>query len=258
MRSIASRLGFALCLAGASMPALHADSIQVGTANAVTAEPFGDNQVTAYEQFYASGDFSSLTGPVNISELDFSVDTADLNLGAIPITPGDPTLQPFAGSNQFQVTLSTIDPTSNLDLSSNILDDLGSSPTSNATATLNLTTDPTTGAVTGGVLAVVLQKAFLYDPTQDLLLDVQQPGATPWTVFSLQADTSLDSVGMGADCLSSVCSYGLGLVTTFVETPASSGSPTVPEGYPVALPLTAVGMLVLLSRRRDKCGIPVL
>lgn len=255
MRSIASYLGWVFCLGGAAIPMLHADSIQVGTANAVTAEPFGDNQVTAYEQLYSNSGFSSLTGPVNISELDFAVDTTDMN--AIAIDPADSTLQPFAGSNQFQVTLSSVDPGSGLDISTNIQGDAGSTLTVNADATLNLTTDSKTGAITG-ILAVTLQTPFLYDPTKNLLLDVQQPGTTPWTLFTLQADNSLDSVGMGADCGPTVCDYGLGLVTTFIETPAQtsgSESPTVPE-TPAALPLVGFGVLALLGRRRNKSGIP--
>jgi hypothetical protein len=221
---------------------LRGDQIQVGTADTVSVKPFGDDTVTAYEQLYTRDSFGGLTGDVNVSALEFLIDTS-----IIPIDPTDPTLQPYPG--QYQVTLTELTPGSGLDVSSNILGDLGASPILNSTATLNLTTDPTTGDVTGGALILTLDTPFSLDPTQDLLLDVQQAGVTPWTLFALQADSSLNSAALDSASCSTGCGLPLGLVTDFVETPVSA-SPVPEPAADGMLLATAIGLLGIFSARR--------
>ena len=238
------RLCSVMILASAGLLALRADTLSVGTANPATpsAAPFGDDAVTAYQQLYSNTYFSGLPGEVNLSELDFFVDPS-----AIPIYLPDNTLQPYAG--QFQVTLYQFAAGSvtNADLATSILSDTGGT-NANTTATLNLTTD-SFGQVTSGMLALTLNFVAQLDPTEDLVLDVQQVGAAPWTLFALQADDHLDSVGIASDCSAAVCDYGVGLVTNFIETPVVS---TIPE--PSTLALLAVGLFLLgiASGRRSR------
>ena len=219
---------------------LRGDQLQVGTADAVSVKPFGDDTVFAYQQLYTSDSFAGLTGDVNVSALEFLIDTS-----IIPIDSTDPTLQPYPG--QYQVTLTELTPGSGLDVSSNILVDLGSSPALNSTASLNLTTDPTTGNVMGD-LTLTLDTPFELDPTQDLLLDVQQVGATPWTLFALQADSSLNSAALDSASCSTGCSFP-GLVTDFIETPVSASPVPEPSADGMLL-ATAVGLLGIFSTRR--------
>ena len=219
------------------------DELQVGTADTVSVKPFGDDTVAAYEQLYTSDSFGGLTGDVNVSALEFLIDTS-----IIPIDPTDPTLQPYPG--QYQVTLTELTPGSGLDVSSNILGDLGASPALNSTASLNLTTDPTGNVM--GDLTLTLDTPFELDPTQDLLLDVQQAGATPWTLFALQADSSLDSAALDSASCSTGCSFP-GLVTDFIETPVSASPVPEPSADGMLL-ATAIGLLGIFSTRRKAHG----
>jgi hypothetical protein len=240
MRARSGRFCLAIVLVGAAAKLLQADQIQIGTANSVTVKPFGDDTVAAYEQSYSSSSFSTLKGSVSVSELDFLIDTSILT-----IDPTDPTLQPYPA--QYQVTLSEIDPASNLDINANILGDLGASPIVNSTATLSLTTDPLTGTVSG-TLALVLNTPFQLDPSQDLLLDVQQVGAMPWTLFALQADSTLNSAAIDSISCTAGCNLGLGLVTDFIETPQSPA--TVPEPSAALLVGSVIGLMAIVRRRR--------
>jgi hypothetical protein len=230
------RLCLFLLLALTAVGVSRANTIQVGTWNGGSAEPFGDDSISAYQQLYSSTDFTGLSGPVIISELDFFIDPNAISINNNPV---DNTLQPYAG--QFQVTLSEYAPGSITDLASNVLTDTGAAG-ANSVATLSLTTDPGTGLVTAGTLAVTLNNPFTYDPTQDLLLDVQPAGTLPWTLFALQADSTLNSAWVGTYCSTASCS-GPGLVTQFVETPVPS---SVPEPSPLPPAAAALGLLALL------------
>jgi hypothetical protein len=245
MRARSGRFCLAIVLVVMAAKLLQADQIQVGTANAVSVKPFGDDTVAAYEQLYSSSSFSLLKGSVSVSELDFFIDTS-----IITIDPTDPTFQPYPA--QYQVTLSEIDPTSNPDINTNILGDLGASPIVNSTATLNLTTDPLTG-ITSGTLALVLNTPFQLDPSQDLLLDVQQVGAIPWTLFALQGDSTLNSAEIDSISCTTGCNLGLGLVTDFIETPGSPA--TVPEPTAALLLGSAIGLMAIVRRRRKNRAV---
>lgn len=234
MRARTGGVCLAIVLASGAAGILSADQIQVGTANSLggSTKPFGDYTVTAYQQLYSSSDFSSLIGGITISELNFFIDAS-----VIPVATTDPTLQSYPG--QYQVTLSEVDPGSISDLAFNVSTDSGASGV-NSTASLDLTTD---------TLALTLATPFHYDPTKDLLLDVQQVGGPQWTLFALQADVGLNSAGLDAATCTSGCSYGLGLVTNFIETP--DAPPTnLPEASGVPLLGFAAGLLALFAARR--------